>query len=350
MTSAEVVVAVMDPVRLHASPAAHAAEVRRLEAVPGVAGVLVAPYEEPSAVRTRRSRPGYVPAPEDVVPLTDGQRSALAGADVALALDLPLTTPRLGPRLRWVQAAGTGVGHLVTAGLAEAGVRLTNGAGTSADEIAEHVLARILEHWKRLPELARAQEERTWSPLYGRRLAGSVVVVVGLGAIGRAVATRLAALGVEVRVVRRSGAPDPVAAVVVGPDGLHAALATADAVVVAVPETSSTVGLIDRTALAALPRGCFVVNVGRGSAVDEDALDAALASGHLGGAALDVFAVEPLPPGSPLWARRGARLSAHCASVPAETARRVHALLRENVGRWCRGEPLRNEVDLRKGY
>ncbi len=358
------VVAVMDPVRLHASLAAHAAEVDLLAAVPGVGSVVVAPYEEPSEVRTRRSRPGYVPAPEDVVPLTAEQSDALGRADVALALDLPLGVAEVAPRLRWVQAAGTGVGHLASAGLAEAGIRLANGAGTSADEIAEHVLARILEHWKRLPELARAQQERDWRPLYGRRLAGSVVVVVGWGAIGRAVGERLAALGVVVRVVRRSGrpdavtdaaadtvvGPDAVADVVVGPDGLSSVLAGADAVVLAVPETASTVGLLDRTALAALPPGALVVNVGRGSAVDESALDAALASGHLGGAALDVFAVEPLPAGSPLWTRRGARLSAHCASVPAETARRVHALLRENIVRWLQNEALINEIDLRKGY
>lgn len=346
----DLVVALLDPIRLHASADEHAAEVRRLEATPGVGEVVVAPYEEPSEVRTRRSRPGYVPGRDDTVTLTPPQRRALAMADVALALDLPPDTPRLAPRLRWVQAAGTGVGHLVTAGLADAGIALTNGAGTSADEIAEHVLARLLEHWKRLPELAQAQDERAWRPLYGRRLAGSTVALVGLGAIGRAVATRLRALGVVVLAVRRSGAPDPVADEVVGPEGLRGVLARADAVVLAVPETAATTHLLDREALAALPPGAVVVNVGRGSAVDEDALDAALASGHVAAAALDVFAVEPLPPGSPLWARRGARLSAHCASVPAETARRVHALLRENVGRWVRGEPLHNQVDLTKGW
>ncbi|WCO67829.1 D-2-hydroxyacid dehydrogenase [Iamia majanohamensis] len=345
-----VVVAVMEPASLHADARRRTEELDRLRAHPEVAQVLVAPYQEPAEVRTRRSAPGHVRAQEDEVPLDGAVRSALASAEVAIALDLPFGVPALAPHLRWVQAIGSGVGQLLTAGLAEGGVRLANGAGTASHEIAEFVLARILEHWKRLPELAAAQRRREWSPSYGRPVSGSTLGLVGLGAIGSAVAGRARALGMRIEACRASGAPSPEVDAVVGPDGLRGLARRCDALVVAVPETADTRALVDAEVLAAMRPGSLLCNVGRGSVIDEQALVDALGSGHLGGAALDVFASEPLPRDSPLWAAPRLRVSAHCASVPSASVARAHGLLRENLHRAAGGRRLRNEVDLERGY
>ena len=127
-------------------------------------------------------------------------------------------------------------------------------------------------------------------------------------------------------------------------------LAQCDAVVAAVPETPETVGMLDRAAIRAMRPGAFLCNVGRGSILDEAALAEALRDGHLRGAALDVASVEPLPADDPLWDAPNLYLSFHNASAPSALFRNLHRLLRDNLTRYLAGEPLRNEVDLARGY
>lgn len=275
------------------------------------------------------------------------QRAAVAAADVAIVLDDPGWMLDVAPRLRWVQMITTGVDHVGLERLVDRGIRLTTAAGTSSVEIAEFVLARILEHWKRLPDIAAAQREHRWEALHGRPLAGSTAVLVGYGAINRAVARLLASFAVEVVAVRRrpSREPDGAASRVVGVDGLDDVLDGADIVVAALPATAATTAVFDRARFARMRRGAFFCNVGRGNAVVEADLREALSSGHLGGAALDVTAVEPLPADDPLWGAP-VRVSAHCSSVPARAVARVHELFARNVERFLAGQPMENEVDL----
>jgi phosphoglycerate dehydrogenase-like enzyme len=348
-----VVVGVLYPSRFHADEASFAVEIERLRALDPRLEIVVEPYVDGSALRTRRSAPdferGSVPEPD----LTPRQRAALSRLDVALALDLPFDTPRVAPRLRWVQAVGSGIGQLRSAGLAGTGIRLTNAAGTSAPEIAEFVLARILEHHKRLPDLWVAQRRSSWQMLFGNGLTDRTIGLVGYGAINAEVARLACAFGMRVVVSRRhpsAGGELPGVAAVHPPEELAEMVADCDVVVAAVPETDDTIALFDRDLFAAMKPGAFFCNVGRGSAVVDDALVAALRSGHLAGAALDVFNQEPLPADHPYWRLPGLALSAYCSSVPVASIARVHELFRQNLARFLAGEALLNEVDLQIGY
>jgi phosphoglycerate dehydrogenase-like enzyme len=182
-------------------------------------------------------------------------------------------------------------------------------------------------------------------------LAGSRVLLVGLGGLGREIARRLAALGVEVWGVRRSdaAAPEGVARLV-RPDELLDALGQAAALVVAAPSTAETRRMIGAAELAALPRGAIVVNIARGTLLDEAALVDALRSGHLGGAALDVTEVEPLPPDSPLWDLPNVLLSPHKMSIVEAENGLIVDLFVDNLRRFLDGRPLRNVFDPARGY
>ena len=320
--------------------------------------VVAQPYAEPHELRSARGTPGLTPeqlaelrtrAPA----LSDAQQAAFASLDVALAIDLPFDIASHAPHLRWVQAVGAGTGQLQSAGLADARIRLTSAAGVNAIGIAEFVVARILEHWKHFPAIADAQRRHVWEPTYGRQLAGSTVGLIGLGEINSQVAARLGAFDVRVLATRRSatpGATAPDVAELFAPADLHVMLAQCDAVVAAVPETPETIGIMGVEAIAAMASGAFFCNVGRGSLVVEPALLDALGRGHLGGAALDVASVEPLPPGDPLWDCPNLVLSPHSAASPAAMFVNLIDRFVDNLGRSLAGEPLHHEVDLGRGY
>jgi phosphoglycerate dehydrogenase-like enzyme len=213
-------------------------------------------------------------------------------------------------------------------------------------------VARLLGAFKRFPELDAAQAERRWTGLYGREVAGATVAVIGLGAIGSHIAMLLAAFGAHVIGVRRD-VTAPTAghvAEVVPADQLLKVLPRCDAVIAAAAETPDTIGVMDAAAFAALPAGAFFCNVGRGSFVVEDDLFAALSSGHLGAAALDVTVIEPLPADSPLWDAPNLALSPHSASAADNHFARVFRLACDNLARYLDGRPLRNEVRADRGY
>ncbi len=306
-------------------------------------------YVDPDDLRVRRSADPKADLRAEAPDLTDAQRDALARADVALAQDLPFDVSTLAPRLRWVQCMGAGAGQLVSAGLAEGGIRLTTAAGNNAVSIAEFVIGRILTHWKHERALDARQERHEWASLFGRELAGATVGILGLGAIGSQVAKRLRAFDVTVLATRRSFAPGMTAPDVdelFGAGDLHDVLGRCDVVLAAVPETPESVDTMDAAAFAAMRPGSFFVNVGRGSFVVEPALIEVLESGHLGGAALDVARTEPLPPGDPLWDAPNLYLSGHCASSGDRYYANLYQLFADNVHRFLANEPLRNEVDL----
>ena len=352
-TPGPVVVGILYPPEWYGDADGFAAAVREVEALDPQVQVVVETYVEPHDLRSARGKPGADRLHDQAPSLTDAQRAALARVDVALAIDLPFEVRDVAPRLQWVQAVGAGTGQLQSSGLAEAGIRLTTAAGANAVGIAEFALTRVLQEWKHLRALDALQDEHHWEPRYGRQLAGSTLGLLGLGAINSEVAARAAAFGLEVLATRRSATPGATAPNVdrVYPPGeLHSMLATCDAVIAAVPETPETTGLMDEAAFAAMPAGSFFCNVGRGSLVDETAMIAALRSGHLRAAALDVASAEPLPPEDPLWDAPNLYLSPHSASAPAALFVNLHELFQENLGRFLAGEPLRNEVDLARGY
>ena len=302
------------------------------------------PYVESDELRSGRGVPPYDAVRHLAPALSTTQQEAFARIECCVALDLPFDVAGVAPRLRWVQALGAGVAHLESAGLAEAGIRLTNASGSNATSIAEFVFARILGEFKNTRLLDATQQQRRWFPVFGEEIAGKTIGLVGYGPINRGVARRARAFDLEVIVLRRSAAPADLADETLGPDGLHHMLGRCDIVVTAVPESPQTHELFDAAAFAAMRDGSMFVNVGRGSLVDEPALAAALQSGKLRAAAIDVATVEPLPEGSPLWDAPNIYISAHCSTDPSRLFDGTHRIFADNVVRYLAGEPLVNEV------
>jgi glyoxylate/hydroxypyruvate reductase len=259
---------------------------------------------------------------------------------------------RAAPRVRWVQARNAGAGEQVGDALAlEPGllrdIAVTSVSGIHAGPLAEFALLGLLAFAKRLPELERDKASRSWPEVKPtmRLLAGRTALVVGLGAIGMAFARLAGALEMHVLGVKRVAEDVPGIDLVATPDRLPELARRADALVVTLPLTEHTRGLVDRATLAALPPGAVVVNVGRGAVVDEQALVERLQDGTLKGAALDVFAEEPLPLDSPLWGLENVILTPHdIALVEAEEPRIVELFI-DNLRRRRAGEPLRNALD-----
>lgn len=321
-----------------------AADVDRLRAIDPRIEVIVEPYDEPNEVRTGRGVPPYDEIMHLVPALTDAQRDMFGRISCCVAIDLPFDVGAIAPNLRWVQAVGAGVAQLQSAGLAEAGIRLTNGSGLTSVAIAEFVWARILGEYKRTRQLDDAQVRHEWTSIFGEQLAGKTIGLIGFGPINQTVATLARCFGLRVLCLRRSGEPDPLIDEVFGPADLHRMLGQADITVGAVPESPATENLMDAAAFAAMPQGSMFVNVGRGTLVDEAALAATLHDGHLRAAAIDVARVEPLPADSPLWTAPNIYISAHCSTDPTKLFANLHRLFEDNLRRFLDDEPLRNEV------
>jgi phosphoglycerate dehydrogenase-like enzyme len=257
------------------------------------------------------------------------------------------------PRLRWVQGTSAGLGgFLDRTGLASTDLVITTAAGVHGVPLAEFTLLGLLYVTKDMPTLRRWQDDRHWQQHHTRQLAGSRALLVGLGGIGREVARLLAAAGVQVTGAGRPGRSYDVPGVTsyVADTEIDAALPGTDALVLACPLTERTRHLIGARRLGLLRRGAVVVNVSRGPVIDESALVAALASGHIGGACLDVFETEPLPAGSPLWAMPSVLVSPHSASTVEAENRLITDLFIDNLRRWLAGTPLRNVYDRAAGY
>jgi D-2-hydroxyacid dehydrogenase (NADP+) len=245
------------------------------------------------------------------------------------------------PRLAWLQSCTAGTDDPVFGRITATGATLTNAAGAAAPSIAQTVLLYLLALSRDFPAVLRAQSARTWQPLPSVDLDGLRLGIVGFGAIGQEVARLASAFGIEVIGMRRRVRGDE--GITVWPsERLPELLEWADAIVATTPLTDQTRGMIDAAAFAAMRPGGWFVNVGRGDVVDEAALVDALVSGHLGGAALDVFTTEPLPPESPLWAMPNVIVTPHSSGETDRTRRRSAELFLDNFRRWTTGSPLRN--------
>ena len=250
---------------------------------------------------------------------------------------------RRSPSLQWFQSASAGYDHPLFAELAARGVRVCNSHANSIP-IAEYVLRAVLDRFQRADRWRENQEHRQWVLHDFREIYGSTWLVIGLGGIGTAVSLRARALGARVIGCRRNPTGDEPVDAVVSPSGLPGVIGSADVVVVAAPATPDTKGLVDAGFLAAMRPGSILVNVARGSLVDEDALLAALDRGVPELAVLDVFAVEPLPERHPLWTHRSVVVTAHNAALGVGRYERQTSLFLENLDRYIAGEPLRNDV------
>jgi phosphoglycerate dehydrogenase-like enzyme len=250
-------------------------------------------------------------------------------------------------RLRWIQGTSAGVGRLAErVGLVDSDVTVTTASGVHARPLAEFALLSMLMFSKHTLHLVREQQAHRYERHAGEEIRGKVVCVVGLGKIGREVA-RLAR-GLDARVVGTVRDPRGRTAADLGVDelgDLDSLLPAADVVVLATPHTPDTHRLLDARRLGLLKPTAVLVNVARGDVVDEAALVEALRDGRLGGAALDVYEREPLPPDSPLWDLPNVLVSPHSASTVAEENERITDLFCENLRRYLGGEPLLNELD-----
>jgi len=245
------------------------------------------------------------------------------------------------PNLEWMQTFSAGTDHPIFGTIRSAGSILTNSSGSSAPSIAQTVMLYLLALSRDLPRLGRAQAARRWDPGASQDLHGLRLGIVGLGEIGSEVARLADAFGVEVVGLRRTVRGDEVCETWTN-DRFDELLSRSDAIVVTAPLNSDTSGLFDEDAFATMRAGAWFVNVGRGEIVDEEAMVAALASGHLGGAGLDVFATEPLPADSPLWTFPNVIITPHSSgSTDRSSARSVDQFI-SNFRRWTNSEPLVN--------
>ncbi len=242
--------------------------------------------------------------------------------------------------------------RIATAAVRERGLTVTNARGVFSRPIAEYVVMMSLAIARRLPQLFELQRERTWQPLRGRELSELTIGIVGYGSIGVEVARLLGPFGCRILATRRHpdrGSSDEHVELM-GLDRLDALLEASDIVVVAAPLTEETAGLIGAEQLGRMREDAWLINIARGRLLDELALRRALEAGWIGGAVLDVFSEEPLPPDSPLYRTPNLVITPHTSWASDRVIERSVDLFVDNLQRDAAGEPLRNVVDLDAGY
>ncbi|MGH3462156.1 MAG: D-2-hydroxyacid dehydrogenase [Kribbellaceae bacterium] len=280
---------------------------------------------------------------------------AVQGARVLMLWDFFSTAVRdvwdRADALEWIHVTASGVDTLLFDALRRSDVVVTNAHGVFDRPIAEYVLGAVLAHAKDSRRSLDLQREHRWLHRETRSIACQTALVVGTGAIGRAIARLLTAAGLEVRGagrVARTGDPD-LGDVIASAD-LASYAGWADHLVLAAPLTDATRGLVGAEVLAAMKPDAQLVNVARGPMVDESALVEALHAGRIGAATLDVFETEPLPADSPLWDAPGLTVTAHMSGDVVGWRDTLARQFADNAQRWLAGEPLQNVVDKDLGY
>lgn len=281
--------------------------------------------------------------------------AALAGADALFVWDFFSTALvdawASADRLQWIHIASAGVDRLLFPELRDSDVVVSNSRGVFDRPIAEYVLGLVLAVAKDLPTTLQLQREATWRHRETHRIDTKRALVVGTGSIGRAIGRLLRSAGVTVVGVGRTArTSDADFGVVHAVRDLVELLPHADFVIVAAPLTDSTRRMLGADAFRAMKESAWLVNVGRGDIVVQDELVSALSAGQIGGAALDVFDEEPLPPGNPLWTMPNVIVSPHMSGDFVGWLDALVELFADNVDRWLASKPLRNEVDKQAGY
>ncbi len=307
-------------------------------------------------VATLRAR---FPDIEFIHATTDDERArGLAECDAAYTWILKAAEFATAPKLRWLHTSAVAVETLCLPELFAGNVVVSNTRGVQAVPIAEHALAVVLALSKQLPRVLEHQRHAHWAQndFMGERLpwllSGRTLGLIGVGTIGSAIASRARAFGMRVVALRRRSGHGEVPAVdeTFGPGQLDTFLRQTDVLVIAAPLTPQTLGLIGAEQIALLPKGAVVVNVGRAKILDTGALVSALHSGHLGGASLDVYPQEPLPPEHPLWTCPNVILTPHTSGFRQGHWEEVVDLFAENLARFERGELPRFRVEPDLGY
>jgi phosphoglycerate dehydrogenase-like enzyme len=282
----------------------------------------------------------------------------LPDTDIFVGYSLRAKQLKDAKKLKWIHSTAAGVAQLMYPELRESGLLVTNPSGIFSVPMAEHTMGLLVALARKFPDSVRQQDAKRWSqqelwdkPPHLTELNGQVLLIVGYGSIGREVAKRAKAFEIRVWGVTRSGEGErPYAEKIFPAARLHEALPAADYVLIAAPETAETKQLIGAAEIAKMKRGARLINVGRGSLLDEAALVRALENGALGGAALDVAETEPLPAESPLWTAPNLMITPHTSGVSDRLWIRQTEILMELLERWFDGQEMFNRVDFARGY
>jgi len=283
----------------------------------------------------------------------------LRDAEIVIAWSLRPEQLQSAKQLRWIHSPAAAVHQLMFPELVNSDIILTNARDVHGPVVAEHVIALLFALAKKIPDAVRLQQKHIWgqdtlwnSNPRPRELAGATLGLIGLGSIGREVSSRASALGMKVIAVRDNpGKGSPPGVEQVFPiSQLDTLLQQSNYVVVAVPIIPSTVGLMNAQRLKQMKPDACLINVGRGPLIDESALAHALRNHQIGGAALDVFEEEPLPPGSPLWDLENLLITPHTAGLTDKLWDRHYDLFSENLRRYLAHQPLLGLVDKTRGY
>ena len=295
-----------------------------------------------------------------VVHLPDYDRlpEELPDTDIFVGYSLRAKQLKDAKKLKWLHSTAAGVAQLMYPELRDSGILVTNPSGVFSVPMAEHTMGLLLALARNFPESVRQQDKATWSqqelwdkPQHLAEINGQVLLIVGYGSIGRELAKRAEVFDMRVWGVTRSGEGDSAHVEKILPAAkLDEALPEADYVVISAPETAETKHLIGAAELAKMKRGARLINIGRGSLLDEGALIRALESGALGGAAIDVAQTEPLPADSPLWKAPNLFITPHTSALSDRLWKRQTALLVDLLERWFGDKEMFNRVDLERGY
>ena len=285
--------------------------------------------------------------PEQLLPL-------MSQAQVLFTSRLPADVQDLAPLLRWVQLLSAGADVAMREGLAQSDILFTTASGAQAIPASEWVIGAMIALSKRFPQAVHAQRQREYWKFIGAELAGNTAGILGMGNIGHRVARICQALDMRVLGIRRS-VMEPIESLgptdlLLPPRDLPLMLQQSDFLIICLPGTRETLGLLGARDLQQMKQGSYLINMGRGGIVDEDALAHAVRTGHLAGAALDVFAQEPLPSDSPLWDEPNILLTAHVAANSHQYEERATELFLENLRRYLDGQDLLNVYDPERGY
>ena len=299
----------------------------------------------------------------------DDVRALVAdGGDVMLTFITPSDLEERAPHLKWVQLLSAGADHAIGA-LKTGRLTMTTGSGIHATPIAEYTIASMLAYAHKFHLMIRAQQRHEWLrsgfPGTVEELRGKTLGIIGYGSIGRETARMAKALGMRVLALKRdpgnrrdggwcpAGLGDPDGAIpekFFGPDGREEILRESDYLTVTLPLSANTRRFIGTREIAAMRPGAFIVNIGRGEVIDENALIDALKAGKIGGAGLDVFEKEPLPKESPIWDLENVILTPHMSGANRGYMDKACALFADNLRRFTAGQPLLNVVDPKLGY
>lgn len=292
------------------------------------------------------------------LPDYDALPAELPDTDIFVGYSLRAEQLRHAKKLKWIHSTAAGVAQLMYPELRDSGILVTNPSGIFSPPMAEHTMGLLVALARNFPDSVRHQDRAHWGqqdiwdrPQRLTELSGQVLLIVGFGSIGRELAKRAHAFDMRIWGVTRSGkSGSPHAERVVPASQLDDVLPQADYLVIAAPETAETRHLIGAPQIARMKRGSHLINIGRGSLLDESALMQALHSGALGGAVLDVTSVEPLPSDSPLWRTPNLFITPHTSAVSDRLWVRQAAILVDLLERWFDGRELFNQVDLSRGY